>query len=75
MFKITAKVEGMMCGMCEAHVQEAIRNAFAGAKKVSASHSKNEVTFQTKEAPDLELLKKIITETGYNYIEGECVEQ
>lgn len=75
MFKITAKVEGMMCGMCEAHVQEAIRNAFAGAKKVSASHSKNEVTFQTKEAPDLELLKKIITDTGYSYIEGKCEEQ
>ncbi len=67
MYKTTAKVEGMMCNMCEAHVQEAVRNAFAGAKKVSADHKKAELTFLTKEAPDIETLKKIITDTGYTF--------
>ena len=67
MYKTTAKVEGMMCNMCEAHVQEAVRNAFAGAKKVSADHRKAELTFLTKEAPDIETLKKIITDTGYTF--------
>ncbi len=28
MFKTTMKVEGMMCGMCEAHVNDAVRREF-----------------------------------------------
>ncbi len=74
MYKTTAKVEGMMCNMCEAHVQDAVRNAFDGAKKVSANHKKNQLTFQTKEAPDIETLKKIITDTGYTFGGAEVIE-
>ena len=29
MTKTVLKIDGMMCGMCEAHVNDAIRNAFA----------------------------------------------
>ena len=39
MFKITVDVDGMQCGMCENHVNEAVRGAFP-VKKVSSSHSK-----------------------------------
>ena len=28
MVKTTLKIDGMMCGMCESHVNDAIRNAF-----------------------------------------------
>ena len=28
MWKYTVEVNGMMCGMCEAHVNDAIRKAF-----------------------------------------------
>ena len=28
MNKITVKIDGMMCGMCESHVNDAIRRAF-----------------------------------------------
>ena len=28
MLKYTLKIDGMMCGMCEAHMNEAVRNAF-----------------------------------------------
>ncbi len=28
MVKITVGIEGMACGMCEAHINEAVRNAF-----------------------------------------------
>ena len=28
MVKITAGIEGMVCGMCEAHINEAVRKAF-----------------------------------------------
>lgn len=39
MQKITVKVDGMQCGMCEAHVNDAVRAAFP-VKKVTSSHSK-----------------------------------
>ena len=47
MFKNTAKIEGMMCGMCEAHISDTIRKTFPKAKKVSASHLKGEAQFIT----------------------------
>ena len=50
MIKTTLKIDGMMCGMCEAHVAEAIRRAVPAAKKVSASRSKGEATFLTEDA-------------------------
>ncbi len=33
MVRITAHVEGMVCGMCEAHINEAVRNAFRVKKR------------------------------------------
>ena len=65
MIKTTLKIEGMMCGMCEAHICEAVRKAVPSAKKVSASRSKGEATFLTEEAPDLAALKAAIDATGY----------
>ena len=41
MVKITLKIDGMACGMCEAHVNDAIRRAFS-VKKVKASHSRGQ---------------------------------
>ena len=64
MTKTTLNVEGMMCGMCEAHMNEAIRKAFE-VKKVSSSHSKN-LTEIISEAPlDEELLRSTVAATGY----------
>ena len=47
MLKTTVNVEGMACGMCEAHVCDAIRKALPEAKKVSASHGKKVASFIT----------------------------
>ena len=33
MEKVTVKIDGMMCGMCEAHICDAIRKAFPFANK------------------------------------------
>ena len=44
MIETTLKIDGMMCGMCEAHVSDVIRSKFK-IKKVSASHSKGPNTF------------------------------
>ncbi len=59
------KIDGMMCGMCEAHICDAIRKAVPSAKKVVASRSKKEASFLTEEAVDNESLKTVIDATGY----------
>ena len=39
MYQTTVGVDGMMCGMCEAHVNDAVRKAFP-VKKVTSSHGR-----------------------------------
>ena len=68
MFKTTVKVDGMMCGMCEAHVSDAIRKAVPEAKKVKASKAKKEATFISDEQPDPALIEKAIKDTGYDFL-------
>ena len=41
MVKTTLGIDGMMCGMCESHMNDAIRNNF-DVKKVTSSHSKKQ---------------------------------
>ena len=41
MFETKIKVGGMMCSMCEAHINDAVRAA-CSVKKVTSSHSKGE---------------------------------
>ena len=67
MFKTTLKIEGMACGMCEAHVNEAVRSA-VNVKKVTSSHSKGETVIISKDAPDGDVLKDAISKTGYTLI-------
>ena len=65
MFKTTLKIDGMMCGMCEAHIADVIRKKVPNAKKVSASHSKGIATFLSEDAPSEDELKEAIAKTGY----------
>ena len=65
MIKTVLKIDGMMCGMCEARVADAIRKAVPAAKKVTASRSKGEASFLTEEAVDAGALKTAIDATGY----------
>ncbi len=66
MIKTTLKIDGMMCGMCEAHVCDAIRAAVPTARKVVASRSKKEASFLTEEAVDSDRLRAAIDATGYS---------
>ena len=68
MEKITIKIEGMMCGMCEAHVCDVIRKNVPAAKKVKASRISKEATFMTDDNVDEEELKKAIKGTGYTVL-------
>ena len=65
MIKTNLKIDGMLCGMCEAHVCDAIRRAIPKAKKVTASHTKKEASFLTEDAVDAAFIKNVIDETGY----------
>ena len=64
MVKITAQVEGMRCGMCEAHVNEVVRRAFP-VQKVTSSHAKGETVILSDEPLDEGKLRETINATGY----------
>lgn len=64
MIKTTLKIDGMMCSMCESHINDAIRRALP-VKKVSSSHRKGETVIISPEELDETRLRKAIEETGY----------
>ena len=65
MIKTVLKIDGMMCGMCEAHICDTIRKAVPAAKKVSASHGQGKASFLTEAPVDTAALKAAIDATGY----------
>ena len=65
MWKYTAEVRGMVCGMCEAHVNDAVRRAFPAAK-VRSSRSKNQTVVLTETELDPQALADTIRAAGYD---------
>ena len=49
MVQTTLKVDGMMCGMCESHINDAVRNAFP-VRKVTSSHSRGQTVILSETA-------------------------
>ena len=64
MVEITLEIEGMACGMCEAHINDVIRDTFA-VKKVNSSHSKGETHIIAETPINDRKLKEVIEKTGY----------
>ncbi len=64
MTRTIMKVSGMICGMCESHVNDAIRNAFS-VKKVSSSRSKGETVILSETPLDPDRLRQVVKATGY----------
>ncbi len=71
MVKIKVGIDGMMCGMCEAHINDAIRKNFP-VKKVNASRSKKMAEIIAEKEIDEEKLKLVIDETGYTMTSYEA---
>lgn len=67
MFKTTLQIDGMMCSMCESHVNDAVRSALA-VKKVKSSHKKGTSEILSQERPDEEKLRAAIEATGYRVL-------
>ncbi len=64
MIKTVAKVSGMACSMCEAHINEAVRAALP-VDKVTSSHSHGETVILSKELLNDEIFRETIPKTGY----------
>lgn len=64
MVETTLKVSGMMCGMCESHINDVVRKT-AQVNKVSSSHTKGETVIVSEKELDVEKLKQAIADTGY----------
>ena len=68
MIETIVKVDGMMCGMCEGHINGAIRSHFQ-VRKVSSSHSKGRTVIRSQEALDQAQLRQVIDATGYKALD------
>lgn len=67
MFKITLKVDGMTCSMCESHVNDAIRNNFK-VKSVKSSRKNGETVINCDEELDVEKLSSVLSSLGYGML-------
>lgn len=65
MNKYVLSIDGMMCGMCEAHINDVIRKSIPEAKKVNSSYKKNESSFIVEGSADIDKLKEDIRNIGY----------
>ena len=67
MIKTTLKIDGMMCGMCESHMNDVIRKNFK-IKKVTSSARDGETVIISEDPIDIPWAKKAIHEIGYEMI-------
>lgn len=71
MFETIATIDGMMCGMCESHVNDAIRKAFS-VKKVTSSHKKGTTVLLSDHPIEASALQNALAETGYRVTAVDC---
>lgn len=64
MLKITLEVEGMRCGMCEAHVNDTVRR-IEGVKKATSSHAKGRTEVIAEDSVDTTRIRAAICALGY----------
>lgn len=67
MVKITVGIEGMACGMCEAHINEAVRNSFR-VKKVTSSHAKKQTVILAEQDIPEQKLRDVVVKAGYDVV-------
>ena len=67
MVKTVLKIDGMMCGMCEAHMNDLIRKNFK-VKKVTSSAKDGETVIISDVELDIPWAKKEIKDIGYELI-------
>ena len=68
MVKTVLKIDGMMCGMCEAHMYDLIRKNFK-VKKVTSSAKDGETVIISDAELDIPWAKKQIKDIGYELVD------
>ena len=71
MRKITVGIDGMMCGMCESHVNDAIR-AKLSVRKVSSSHKKGETVIISENEVTQQMITSALGGSGYTVMSVSC---
>jgi copper chaperone CopZ len=72
-YKTTVNVEGMMCEMCESHVNEAVVKAFPGVKAKS-SHRLGRTEIWSEAPLPPKAVEAAISATGYSASGAVCAE-
>ncbi len=63
----TAKIEGMMCGHCEARVKKVLE-ALEGVDSAEVSHEKNTAVLTVNDAFDADAVKAAVEENDYTFV-------
>ena len=71
MYKTTVIIDGMMCGMCESHINDAIRTKMP-VKKVSSSHKKGETVIISEYKLTSEMIADALDGSGYRVLSVIC---
>ena len=70
--KTRLTITDMACGMCEAHVNDAIRKAFP-VKKVKSSHRRNLTEIVSDGPLDEQRLREVIAASEYTLTDIETI--
>ena len=70
MITTTVGVDGMMCGMCEAHVNDVIRRNF-DVRRVKSNRRRKNCVIVSVEPLDEARLRAVIEKTGYTPLSVE----
>ncbi|EXM39965.1 MAG: heavy-metal-associated domain-containing protein [Ruminococcus sp.] len=71
MYKTTVKIDGMMCGMCEVHINDSIRKKIE-VKKIVSSHKKGETVIISKNSLTREEIEAALADSGYKVTGFVC---
>lgn len=67
MLKIVIKSEGMMCAMCESHMNDAFSKDFQ-IKKITSSHSEGQTVIISENDISDDKVKETVEKAGYKFI-------
>ncbi len=67
MYEIKLDIDGMACGMCESHINDAIRNKLS-IKKVKSNHRKGTSIITSEESLSQADIEKVLDGTGYRIV-------
>lgn len=67
MIQTTVGIDGMMCDMCEAHINDAFRKHFA-IKSAKANRKRKQCVIVSEEPLDETRIREVVASTGYDLL-------